>query len=176
MRLREALGDSLNVPAVWTAEQVGVGAAPRAPARARLRIARREDAGYYGPALALGDGEVTLLELARAYATLARGGHRPAAARGRAASTRRGRHRDARARAGEGRRVMPSASPPCVTDILARPRRARAARSARARPLDFPFDVAAKTGTSKGYRDNWAVGFTREVTVAAWVGNFDGRR
>jgi penicillin-binding protein 1C len=40
--------------------------------------------------------------------------------------------------------------------------------------LRFPFDVAAKTGTSKGYRDNWTVGFTRAVTVAVWVGNFDG--
>src|SRR6202012_3409858 len=40
--------------------------------------------------------------------------------------------------------------------------------------LDFPFEVAAKTGTSKGYRDNWTVGFTRAVTVAVWVGNFDG--
>ena len=31
-----------------------------------------------------------------------------------------------------------------------------------------------KTGTSKGYRDNWTIGFTREVTVGVWVGNFDG--
>jgi penicillin-binding protein 1C len=41
-------------------------------------------------------------------------------------------------------------------------------------PLAFPFPVAAKTGTSKGFRDNWTVGFTREVTVAVWAGNFDG--
>ena len=34
--------------------------------------------------------------------------------------------------------------------------------------------LAAKTGTSKGFRDNWTVGFTREVTVAVWAGNFDG--
>ena len=40
--------------------------------------------------------------------------------------------------------------------------------------LDLPFDVAAKTGTSKGFRDNWTVGYTREGTVAVWAGNFDG--
>jgi penicillin-binding protein 1C len=40
--------------------------------------------------------------------------------------------------------------------------------------LDFPFPVAAKTGTSKGFRDNWVVGYTSAVTVAVWVGNFDG--
>ncbi len=73
VRLREALGSSLNVPAVWTVEQVGVDAL-----LARLHDLGFEslehDAPYYGPGLALGDGEVTLLELARAYATLARGG------------------------------------------------------------------------------------------------------
>jgi len=34
--------------------------------------------------------------------------------------------------------------------------------------------VSAKTGTSKGYRDNWTLGFTDDVTVGVWVGNFDG--
>ena len=41
-------------------------------------------------------------------------------------------------------------------------------------PLRLPFDFAAKTGTSKDYRDNWAAGYTPEWTVAVWVGNFDG--
>jgi penicillin-binding protein 1C len=41
-------------------------------------------------------------------------------------------------------------------------------------PLDLPFPVAVKTGTSKGFRDNWTVGYTDAVTVAVWVGNFDG--
>jgi penicillin-binding protein 1C len=40
--------------------------------------------------------------------------------------------------------------------------------------LRLPFPAAAKTGTSKGYSDNWTVGFTKERTVAAWAGNFDG--
>jgi penicillin-binding protein 1C len=52
--------------------------------------------------------------------------------------------------------------------------------SARARAfgldnaLRLPFPVAAKTGTSKGYSDNWTLGFTHERTVAVWAGNFDG--
>jgi penicillin-binding protein 1C len=41
--------------------------------------------------------------------------------------------------------------------------------------LEFSFPVAAKTGTSKGYRDNWTLGFSSAVTVAVWVGNFDGK-
>jgi penicillin-binding protein 1C len=51
---------------------------------------------------------------------------------------------------------------------------ARSAGFGRDSVLNLPFPVAAKTGTSKGYRDNWAVGYTHEVTAAVWVGNFDG--
>jgi penicillin-binding protein 1C len=42
-------------------------------------------------------------------------------------------------------------------------------------PLAFEERVAAKTGTSIGFRDAWTVGFDREHTVAIWAGNFDGR-
>ena len=41
--------------------------------------------------------------------------------------------------------------------------------------LDLAFPVAVKTGTSQSYRDNWTSGFTPEVTVGVWVGNFDRR-
>jgi penicillin-binding protein 1C len=42
-------------------------------------------------------------------------------------------------------------------------------------PFDFPFPVAAKTGTSRHFTDNWAVGVTQGFTVAVWVGDFSGR-
>jgi penicillin-binding protein 1C len=168
VRLRDALGSSLNVPAVWATEQVGV---PEVVGRLRalgLGLERADD--WYGPAVALGDGEVTLLDLANAYATLARGGTwRPVrAVRGVVSSE--GRVEPAPA---EERRVMPEAVAEELADVLADPR-ARVAAFGAESPLDLRFDVAAKTGTSKGSRDNWTVGFTREVTVAVWVGNFDG--
>jgi penicillin-binding protein 1C len=40
--------------------------------------------------------------------------------------------------------------------------------------LQMPFDAAVKTGTSSDFRDTWTIGYTRDYTVAAWVGNFDG--
>jgi penicillin-binding protein 1C len=40
--------------------------------------------------------------------------------------------------------------------------------------LHLPFACAAKTGTSKDYRDNWCVGYTTRFAVGVWVGNFDG--
>jgi penicillin-binding protein 1C len=162
VRLREALASSLNVPAVWTANEVGV-----APLLERLHSFGLQSldatADHYGPALALGDGEVTLLELADAYAALARGGVWKAV-----------RAVDESPPSDEGARVMPRAIADELADILS-DHASRTAAFGEASSLDLPFPVAAKTGTSKGYRDNWTVGFTREVTVGVWVGNFDGR-
>jgi penicillin-binding protein 1C len=61
-----------------------------------------------------------------------------------------------------------------VADVLADPA-ARAWAFGSGGSLDFPFPVAVKTGTSQSYRDNWTIGFTRDLTVGVWVGNFDRR-
>jgi penicillin-binding protein 1C len=60
-----------------------------------------------------------------------------------------------------------------LAHILADPA-ARRTGFGEARVFDLGFPVSVKTGTSHDYRDNWAVGFTDEHTVGAWVGNFDG--
>jgi penicillin-binding protein 1C len=61
-----------------------------------------------------------------------------------------------------------------VLDILADPV-ARTPGFGLQSPLDFPFPVAAKTGTSRHFTDNWAVAATGRFTVAVWAGNFNGR-
>ncbi len=165
VRLREALGSSYNVPAVVAVSEVGV-----ARALARLRDVGfgtlGEDADFYGPAIALGDGEVRLWDLVTAYSAIARGGVlRPLrAVRGAGEVNLRERVE---------RRVMSAEAAAMVADVL-RDRTARVSGFGEHSVLDLPFPVAAKTGTSKGYRDNWTVGFTRDVTVGVWVGNFDG--
>jgi penicillin-binding protein 1C len=170
VRLREALGSSLNVPAVWTANELG-------PERIVERLRQlgittlKEEASYYGPAIALGDGEVSLLELTNAYATIARGGEwKPVV------TVRSAREKGAAVTlppAAAARRVMPRAVADVLADVLADPDARVAAFGSRS-ALELAFPVAAKTGTSKGFRDNWTIGFTREVTVGVWVGNFDG--
>ncbi|MBS2034201.1 penicillin-binding protein 1C [bacterium] len=160
VRLREALACSYNVPVVRVLERVGV---ERLLQRLRdLGFAGLTDsAQHYGLGLTLGAGEISVLELARAYRALARGGlYGPE-------------------RVWEGqpegveRRVFDSAVAALLTDILRDPQ-ARAPAFGLSGPLNFPFQVAAKTGTSKGYRDNWTVGYTPLYVVACWVGNFDG--
>jgi penicillin-binding protein 1C len=168
--LRDALANSLNVPAVYTASRVGPAQVLELLHRAGFS-SLTESAEHYGAALALGDGEVKLTELAQAYSMLARDG---------AFLPLRFYRRALLASGAELSRSVPRPSPVIepriarvLIDILADDL-ARAPEFGQGGPLAFPFQVAAKTGTSKGFRDNWTVGFTREVTVAVWAGNFDG--
>ena len=168
--VRDALANSLNVPAVYTASRVGPAQVLDVLHRAGF-TSLSENAEHYGAALALGDGEVKLTELAQAYSMLARDG---------AFLPLRFYRRALFANGAELTRSVPRPTPvidPRITrvlvDILADDL-ARAPEFGHGGPLAFPFHVAAKTGTSKGFRDNWTVGFTREVTVAVWAGNFDG--
>jgi len=171
VRLREALGNSFNVPAVLAASAVG-------PPRVLERLhalgldSLDKPADYYGAAIALGDGEVRLVELANAYATLARGGvSRPVfALRG---ATDAHDHSIALPAPGGAHRVIPETTARLLLDILSDPD-ARLSSFGPDSVLELDFPVAVKTGTSKGFRDNITVGSTSEVTVGVWVGNFDG--
>jgi penicillin-binding protein 1C len=185
VRLRDALASSLNVPAVVVAEQVGPAAILERLHREGFESLDRS-ASHYGAAIALGDGEVRLFELAQAYAMLARGGELQKLSFVRSAVTASGLRvtpeRPTRAAASGAaalgaaalnERVLEPRTAAILTDILSDDS-ARASSFGRDSALSFDFPVAAKTGTSKGYRDNWTAGFTHEVTVAVWVGNFDG--
>lgn len=170
VRLREALGNSYNVPAVFVAQEAGPAHVLETLHRVGFTALDRA-AEHYGAAIALGDGEVTLAELANAYATLARGGlFRPLRAVTRA---RLARGEQIALPPREEVRVMPAEVAALLTDILSDPK-ARVAAFGRGNVLELPFPAAVKTGTSKGFRDNWTVGYTRELSVAVWVGNFDG--
>ena len=159
--LRRALACSYNVPAVKAAEPLG--AARLLNLLHELGFASLNKAPeFYGLGLALGGGEVTLLQLANAYAALARGGvlmpvlfaTQP------------------RLEMGQSGRALPADISYIITDILA-DNTARAAAFGLNSPLHFTFPAAAKTGTSKDYRDNFAIGYTPRLTVAVWAGNFD---
>jgi penicillin-binding protein 1C len=157
---RVALAGSLNVPAVRTLLLVGVE-----PFRDRLWDSGYrglvEDGGHYGFSLALGSAEVTLAEQVAAYRTLARGGlWSPLRL---TAADRRGRDRVT---------TTPAAAF-IVTDMLA-DNDARAATFGSDSALRLPFRAAVKTGTSKGMRDNWCIGFTPLFTVGVWIGNAEG--
>ena len=159
---RAALAGSENVPAVALASQLGVPALLRFFHRAGLSTFDKS-AGYYGLGLTLGNAEVRLDELVAAYAAFARRGEwiAPAAVID-------------PARRPETRAVVSSKTAYWISDILA-DAEARAYIFGRGGSLELPFSVAVKTGTSQAYHDNWTIGYTSQVTVGVWVGNFDRR-
>lgn len=164
MLLRSALAGSENVPAVWLAADVGVPAIAQLLRRAGITTLTR-DAAYYGLGLTLGNAEVRLDELTAAYSAFARSGAFTAP---RAIT----RIDDADAPVAPASTLVSPRTAFWISSMLS-DADARAFIFGRGGSLDFPFPVAAKTGTSTSYHDNWTVGFTREVTVGVWVGNFD---
>ncbi len=158
IRLRDALGNSLNVPAVKALKlvgtqrfldrlhQLGVGSLQQHP-------------DFYGDGLALGNGELSLYELAQAYTALAR----------------HGRFRRLISLADDASRHSDVAVfPPEVASLIANILSDSDARTLEfGRGLQFPVETAIKTGTSNDYRDAWAIGFDYAHTVAVWMGNLD---
>ncbi|PID57049.1 penicillin-binding protein 1C [candidate division KSB3 bacterium] len=176
VRLREALACSYNIPAFRLLEKIGVDTLYH-----RLKVlgfdSLQEEPSFYGPGLTLGNGEVSLLELTRAFSVLARGGE--------ALNERYVRRLSEtpfsllRSSVSEGstqtkrEQILSFRTSYLLAHMLA-DRQAASAAFGENTPLNLPFVTAVKTGTSKDYRDNWTVGFTREYTVGVWVGNFDG--
>jgi penicillin-binding protein 1C len=158
--VRHALASSLNVPAVRTLVIDDVQ-----QFRDRLWALGYhglvEDGEYYGFSLALGSAEVSLVEQANAFRTFAN----------------RGRWSPVHFTPGrkpEGpRQIVSSAAAFIVGDILA-DASARTDAFGADSALRLPFWAAAKTGTSKGMRDNWCIGWSDRFTVAVWVGNLEG--
>ncbi|MBO9649982.1 MAG: penicillin-binding protein 1C [Variovorax sp.] len=159
--VRTALAASLNVPAVRTLVMVSPEAFARQLRAAGLPLAQGGD--YYGYSLALGSAEVSLLALTNAYRTLANGG-------------RYGETRylpgPATQQAAGASAIDPRAAF-IVGDILS-DANARARTFGLDSVLGTRFWTAAKTGTSKDMRDNWAIGWSQRYTVGVWVGNASG--
>lgn len=158
VRVREALACSLNVPAVVALSRVGARAAFHDLEKWGFRFPRTFD--DYGAGFVLGNAEVRLLDLATAYAGLARGGF--------AQSAKLIEHEHFPLT-----RMASTEACAIITDILC-DNDARARSFGTTSPLAFPARVAVKTGTSSGFRDVWTVGFDREHTVAVWAGNLSG--
>jgi penicillin-binding protein 1C len=159
LTMRLALANSLNIPAVQALRRVGVARFVEV-----LRAAGLEgidpDPRRHGLGLVIGNADVSPLELAGAYAAIARGG----------------RYLPPQGRAGPAapRPLLSPQASYLIADILSDDG-ARALAFGTETDLAFDFRVAAKTGTSPDHRDNWVAGFTREHTVVVWVGNPDGR-
>ncbi|OZG75255.1 penicillin-binding protein [Hahella sp. CCB-MM4] len=158
--LREALGNSLNIPAVRAIQFVGPGEF----LTFLYDLGVESLSGHpnvYGDGLALGNGELTLYELVQAYTVMARmGDFKPL-------SFIEGEHNQI-----SGHRVLSEDIASLMADIMSDPA-AREKEFGWDSVLNFPHQTAVKTGTSSDYRDAWSVGFNDRYTVGVWMGNLD---
>jgi hypothetical protein len=170
VRLRPALANSYNVPAILLLQDIGV---PRLLefARAMGISTWQDDSSRYGLSLTLGGAEVTPLDLTAAYATFANGGRSvtPVSI--------------LRVEKSNGDllydhifepqpQIMDQRVAYLISDILDDDE-ARVPAMGSDNPLALPFPAAAKTGTTNDFRDNWTVGYTPGLAVGVWTGNAD---
>jgi penicillin-binding protein 1C len=160
--MRNALGNSLNQTAVSLLNTIGYSSFYETLQSLDLINFPQRGPEHYGLGMVIGNPEVTLVQLASAYAALARGGlFIPP-------------KYFVNDKSSKERRIYSEEASYILTDMLSDP---------SARNITFgdffnqklPFKVALKTGTSTNYRDGWIVGYTPQHTIAIWVGNFNGQ-
>ncbi len=187
VRLRNALARSYNIPAVWTVHKAGIKNVIATAHRMGISTLNQD---YYGLALTLGGGEVKPIDMAYAYSVMANLG--TMAGRPVPEVDRRPGHRTLdpvsilRIEDKDGNTIYEYSQPeteqvidPALAYLMAdimSDNRARAVAFGSNSVLKRDFEdrpIAAKTGTTNNFRDNWTVGYTPQLATAVWVGNND---
>jgi penicillin-binding protein 1C len=164
---REALASSLNIPAVRTLKKVGVENTINLADH--IGITSLGDPQNYDLSLVLGGGEVSLLQLSTAYASLANGGYYT------------GNYSILDIRDADGNLLYTQDQTPplqvfdprvvwLISDILSDDR-AREIGFGLNSTLKIDHTAAVKTGTTTNFHDNWTIGYTPDLLVGVWVGN-----
>jgi penicillin-binding protein 1C len=153
----EALVRSRNVPAVWVATQL------KQPSLydflQTAGVSRMKPEAFYGLALALGGGEVTMEELAGMYTMLANQG------------VLRPLRVESKEKIAEGVQLLSEDAVFITLDMLRHNPRPDEDGTI---PVRARWPVAWKTGTSWGFRDAWSAGVVGPYVLVVWIGNFDG--
>jgi 1A family penicillin-binding protein len=169
--VRTALANSFNVPAVKTLQFVGVygqGGMVEMAKRLGFTSLTRDD---YGLSLTLGGGDVSLLEMVGAYAVFANNGVRvPPVSILKITDFQGNVVYEYSPPPGE--RVLRTEHAYLISSILS-DNEARSWMFGNNSPLNLSFPVAAKTGTTNDFRDNWTLGYTPDLVTGVWVGNAD---
>ncbi len=169
MSLRDALAQSVNIPAVKVLHLAGL--------RDSLSLAKKMgletlgSADQYGLTLVLGGGEVRPLDMAAAYGVFANDGMKAKQLGILKVEDRKGKVLEENKP--EQERIIPEQTARLISDVLT-DNAARTPAFGSNSYLNLS-GVAVKTGTTNDYRDAWIVGYTPEISVAAWAGNNDNR-
>src|SRR6185503_16420306 len=169
MTLRDALAQSINVPAVKLLYLAGVS--DSLELAKSMGISTLGDPGQYGLTLVLGGGEVTLLDMTSAYGAFATNGtHYPPVAVLKVEDQSGAVIEDNTQSVGT--KVLPSNIAEEINSILS-DYNARAPLGENGFLSFAGHDVAVKTGTTNNYRDAWTIGYTPNIVIGVWAGNND---
>ncbi|MBU3668753.1 MAG: PBP1A family penicillin-binding protein [Candidatus Taylorbacteria bacterium] len=164
MSLRKALAESRNIPAVRLLHLVGVSDSIKTAEV--MGIQNLTSAEQYGLSLALGGGEVSLLDMTSAYGVFANNGEREKSNAILEIKTSEGV--EIEKFKANPKQVIPTQTAQLMNDVLADP-------YARAPIFGSRYfgdrQVAIKTGTTNSSRDAWVIGYTPSISVGAWMGN-----
>ncbi|MFQ5611324.1 MAG: penicillin-binding protein [Anaerolineae bacterium] len=183
VRLRNALQNSYNIPAVWVLEKAGIKNVVNTAHRMGITTLNDD---IYGLSLTLGGGEVKPIDMAYAYSVFANMG--VMAGQPIPEEDRRSGHRNLdpvailRVEDNEGNvlyrydqptteRIIDPALGYLMVNILSDNNARAPAFGARSSLFIPGRPVGAKTGTTNNFKDNWTIGFTPQLAVAVWVGN-----
>ncbi len=167
--IRTAFANSFNIPAVRMAQKLGVDSI--VSFGKEMGITSWGNPSQYGLSITLGGAEVKMTDLATAYGVIANSGQRvdldPIL------EVKDSNGKIVYAKTPQPQRVVDTGVAFIISDILA-DNNARTIEFGQNSPLVVPGKrVSVKTGTTDNKRDNWTVGFTKDLLVATWVGNND---
>jgi membrane peptidoglycan carboxypeptidase len=173
MTVRNALANSINIPAIDALEYAGIPNVVNMAARLGLTSIADQPLDTLGPSMAIGTKEVSLLDLTGAYSTFANQGVRVPPVSVLEITDSQGHPLYTyNPNKPHGMRVMGADVAFLMSSILS-DKQARYHEFYPGNPLEEPFPVAAKTGTTDSFRDNWTMGYTPYLTVGVWAGNSD---
>ena len=168
MTIRNALAQSINIPAVEASYLAGV---PNSIKLAKeLGIESLTEPDKYGLSLVLGGGSVTLLEMTAAYSVFANDGVRNSYNPILWIEDSQGNIVDKPAPF--SKKVLPEQTARVINSILS-DNIARTPGYGPNSPLFISENVAVKTGTSNDYRDAWILGYSPSLAIGVWTGNND---
>ncbi|MBU1084867.1 PBP1A family penicillin-binding protein [Patescibacteria group bacterium] len=174
VQLRYALGNSLNIPAVKLLQLVGIKDVLETAYKMGFTTLEPTQANVnrFGLSLALGGGEIRLIDMASAYSAFANGGYKVEPISILKVEDNKGKILEEYKKSSLPR-VLSEEQAFLISNILS-DNSSRLITFGANSFLNIPgHTVAVKTGTTDDQRDNWAVGWTPAVMTAVWVGNND---
>ncbi len=168
--LRNALGNSINIPAVKTLNHVGISTMVNLGKK--MGISTWETPENYGLAITLGAAETKMTDMATVYGSLANKGNKVELSPILKITNYQGAILEEKNEIKE-KKALPAEVAFIISNILA-DNQARAMEFGLNSPLNIPkHTVSVKTGTTDNKRDNWTIGYTPKILTAVWVGNND---